>query len=147
MEMKLYNTEYIKEVENLIEQDKAILIGSRGFNVHDETSDYDVSIRLKDLPDNLKEIIYNKDCNIKKYFNKLPLGNAWFIPKYNNVDWIIFEDDKDFAVIRLVMDEIKLLPSHYLRNKNIRVSLFETGLTNYGFIDADINEDPIPIPY
>ena len=65
---------------------KSILIGSRGFNVHTNDSDYDIVILKKDLPEKIGCILNggasDSPYDISKYFNILPRGDAWVIPKF-----------------------------------------------------------------
>lgn len=118
-----------------------LLIGSRGLGVGDEDSDYDIAIKLSDLNDELLGILKNGlNYNIEKYFKKLPLGNAWLIPKYTcengeKIDWIIFEDFSDFDVIKESKEDLSYIPKYIIKDKFTRIHLFEKALEYYGFIE------------
>ena len=131
--------------EQMLSIKGAILIGSRGLGVATIDSDYDVAVKLSDLPQELIDVLNSpSDFNIRKYFNKLPLGNGYYIPKLqvedslDHFDVIIFEDDNDFGILEKAMKDMLLLPQYMITSKDLRIQLFELALGNYGFVDGSI---------
>ena len=118
--------ERVKELIN----NGGILIGSRAFEVEDEYSDYDIAILESNLPNDLIETIaIYGTISMKNYFNYLPpLGNYKYIPKYFNIDILIFDDESIIKDLQDTVNELKQIPSYYLKNKSTRIELFETGL-------------------
>lgn len=144
------------DIEKLIREQKAVLIGGRRFGQYTEESDYDICIMYEDLPKNLKEILNSGDFSISRYFNIIPpLGNTYLIrellipkkntnqeaPNYNThslyskVDFIVFKEKENLEVIKTVVDELSLLPFHYFELKQLRINIFEAGLLAHGFIN------------
>lgn len=128
--------------QDMLQRPDSVVIGSRAFNVHDKDSDYDICLprsAFEDLDDrNLED-----KCNIRKYFRLLPpLGNNLVIRDFivqdldETIDILIFDDIKSINIIKEVVEELRLFPEYYLKDKQNRVSLFETGLRHYGFVDS-----------
>jgi len=124
-------------IEQALNTKDSILIGSRGLKVNqNEEADYDIAIKLSDLPNEIKNIL--DIARTRKYFSVTPLGNMWLVPKFqcNNfekIDWIIFENEKDFKAIEKAMNDLFLIPKYFLKDKSTRVALFESALKHYGF--------------
>jgi len=131
--------------QQLLNLPGSVLVGSRAFGVETIDSDYDIAIKLSDLPCELRDILDGpSNFDIRKYFKVLPLGNAWYIPKLkpedttDKFDIIIFEDTADFISLREVVTDMKALPTYMLSDKPTRIHLFELGLLNYGFVHGEL---------
>jgi len=133
MEELSTDNEIAREIYKKITTKQALLIGSRGLGVEDKKSDYDVAILRSNLPNNLDWLVTS---NIKNYFNVLPLNNAGLVrltcttPK---MDIIIFEDQADMEVIKYALEETKKISKTIIKNKYLRVKIFEEFLLSKGF--------------
>ena len=126
-----------KPIQKLFEN--GILIGSAGLEVSDDTSDYDIVIHYDKLPQKSKDIKYG-NYDVRKYFKFMPpKGKAFVIRKYPlrddiTMDIIIFENENTIDDIKEVMEDLKSLPKCYLKDKFLRIQLFERGLLCKGWI-------------
>lgn len=133
------NTSTQMLVKGLLSCPSAVLIGSRGFDVHkDELTDYDIAILEKDLPKVFDEK-YKRVSDIHAYMKVMPMLNndLMRLPKDENgpgLDIIIYKSESHIFAIKKAMDEIKYqVPKYMLANKHIRVVLFEEILIMHGF--------------
>ena len=96
-------------------------------------------IHYNKLPQKFKDILKYGNYDTRKYFKFMPLkGKAFVIRKYplrDNItmDIIIFDDDSVIDDIKEVMEDLKSLPKCYLKDKFLRIQLFERGLLCKGW--------------
>ena len=118
-----------KELQQLITNGTAILIGSRGLGVNTELSDTDIAMLWSNLPTSLQTAPI---ADIRKYFNFLPLHNSGLI-KLDGIDILLFDNQQDMDIINKAKEDLLKIPKYFLENKQTRIQLFEESLNHYGW--------------
>lgn len=129
MSLNLLKNKSMELAMDLISNHNAILLGSRAFEVNNDFSDWDVAILATDLPN---KVLKSTQLDIKNYFNFLPLGNSFLI-REPQVDILVFENKEDLNILYEAVRELKDIPSYFLVEKYLRITLFEKALQHYGF--------------
>ena len=144
-----------------------ILIGSRAFDIETVfTSDFDIVITdhiYKTYSRLFTDDMKNTAFDLKEYFNVLPpmsndiLIKTWLPYKGGNdnskqysCDIIIYKKESDVEKIKIIMEELKQIPSYLLQEKDLRVRLFQESLLHYGFVMKNGSGSPAnvnTIPY
>lgn len=128
------------------------LIGSRALGINTEKSDYDLLVHITDLPNYLLDRINCRNLSIERYFNLLPkYGKGHILRRQtrasgnSSVDLIVLTHQEDINIIKQSMEDLKQCPAYMLKEKHIRIALFESSLKHYGFtepIEAILTEIP-----
>ena len=142
------------ELENFYKIKDVVPFGSRALKVNKISGnvDYDFACTLensKEVLDNYK--IYEEDLKThyssSRYFDIVPIRYDIYtllkLPvKDKNifVDLVIYEKDEDLNVVKKAMLDMYKIPKYLLREKYLRVDLFERALLNHGFIKKEDKE-------
>jgi len=139
-----------------------ILIGSRAFDIETVfTSDFDIVITeriYKNYSRLFTDDMKNTAVDLKEYFNVIPpmsndiLIKTW-LPykggsdnsKEYSCDIIIYKNESDVEKIKIIMEELKQIPSYLLQEKDLRVRLFQESLLHYGFVMKEGMNDPTKV--
>jgi len=125
-------------------KDKGIMYGSRALGVHTEESDYDFAILHTDVLEN-KELFM--DCRFGdplKYFQTVPETPFAMIYKTKlevekemfRADILVLTDEDDLQVIVDAVSDVCDVPMYMLKDKDLRVRLYQLALENYGWRNA-----------
>lgn len=120
-----------KIVEELLKLPSSVLIGSRGLNVSETFSDWDIAVLASEIPEELLKPL--KKLDAERYFNVLPLNNT-YLYRGENLDVLVYETEEQLKVIKKALDDLRNVPKYLLKDKYIRVTLFENSLLHYGFV-------------
>jgi hypothetical protein len=128
----------MKSVREILGISECVLIGSRALGIQEQFSDYDIVIHESNVPEKCKKDYELFD--LREYFNVIPLGNNYLIrmhlKEFNiDIDLIIIEDKKNIDIYQKAIDIMKKVPVVILKNKYLRVAMFEYLLKEEGFID------------
>lgn len=115
---------------DLIKNHEGILIGSRALGVDTENSDWDVAILAKNFP--IINRINLATVDMENYVSALPLRNS-SLYRGKGIDILVYDDEEDFHVVKLAINDIEMVPSYLLKNKDARVSMYTKALLHYGF--------------
>lgn len=99
-----------KIIEELLKLPSSVLIGSRGLNVSETFSDWDIAVLASEIPERLLKPLVKLD--VDRYFNVLPLNN---IKLYHgeNLDVLVYETKEQLKVIKKALDDLKMFPNIY----------------------------------
>lgn len=114
----------------------AVEFGSRALGVHSEHSDYDFAI----LKSNYLKLFPNCDlAEIRRdnYFKIKPGYGHNYLKKRNNIDILVLEHQEHLDTVRKAVEELKTLPTYFLEDKPLRISLYEKSLEVHGFINKN----------
>lgn len=120
-----------KIIEELLKLSSSVLIGSRGLNVSETFSDWDIAVLASEIPEGLLNPL--KKLKVEKYFSVLPLGNTQLY-RGEKLDVLVYKTEEQLKVIKKALDDLRNVPKYLLRNKYVRIILFENALVHYGFI-------------
>lgn len=123
-----------KIVEELLKLPSSVLIGSRGLNVSETFSDWDISVLDSEIPEGLLNPL--KKLDIDRYFSVLPLNNTELY-RGEKLDVLVYKTKDQLKVIKKALDDLKNVPKYLLKDKHVRVTLFENSLVHYGFIRTE----------
>ena len=139
------------KLEDFYKIKDVVPFGSRELKVNNISSnvDYDFACTLensKEVLDNYKihEEDLKKYYSSSRYFDIVPIRYDIYtllkLPvKDQNifVDLIIYEKDEDLNVVKKAMLDMYKIPKYLLREKYLRIDLFERALLNHGFIKKE----------
>ena len=114
----------------------AVEFGSRALGVHRERSDYDFAI----LESTYLKLFPNCDIvriPISEYFKISPGYGQNYLKKHSlvdNIDIIVLEHQEHLDIVRKAVEELKTLPTYFLEDRSLRISLYEKSLEARGFI-------------
>ena len=139
------------KLEDFYKIKDVVPFGSRELKVNNISSnvDYDFACTLensKEVLDNYKihEEDLKKYYSSSRYFDIVPIRYDIYtllkLPvKDQNifVDLIIYEKDEDLNVVKKAMLDMYKIPKYLLREKYLRIDLFQRALLNHGFIKKE----------
>jgi len=127
----------LKLLNKLLSVKGTVVIGSTGLGL-ENCNDIDIAMLTSDYR-RLKVFKNNHfEGEMKNYFNVLPMGNNKLV-KFDGVDLLLFEHQKDLDAVSEVIEQMKQIPKNILQIKTIRIYIFEQMLIkNHGFKNSHI---------
>ena len=123
----------------LTELPNSVMIGSMSLGVDVDGSDCDVCVfsgefvklckdTFSDIPENRGDYSYSSGALLGNvaFHKKVVLSDA-----QSPVDIIVFDDLHQMSRIHKVQNDLLRLPTYMVRNKGLRVSIFEAALGHY----------------
>lgn len=144
------------KIQEIINEVKGVLIGSRAWGVENDKSDWDIVLTCNQQfifceKHNIKEEdILENDLNYRKLRN---ISNKKYIIDGFLINFICYEKQSAVDEVKKINELMKGLPKKSLENKSTRCSFFESFievfLTNeiLGIPTIELNEDDIPFLY